>query len=74
MDGIPKLMQAVLLKGHGGFEQLELRHDVTDYYSRAIAIPAAEQLGAAMVDHLASLLAPGGPPRAPAANPRGALA
>jgi cobaltochelatase CobT len=38
-------------------------HDVTDYYSRAIAIPAADQLGAAMVDHLASLFAPTAAPR-----------
>jgi NADPH:quinone reductase-like Zn-dependent oxidoreductase len=38
MDGIPKLMQAVLLKGHGGFEQLELRHDVL------VPIPAADEV------------------------------
>ena len=28
MVAIPKLMKAVLLKGHGGFDQLEYREDV----------------------------------------------
>jgi hypothetical protein len=28
MPGIPQLMKAVLLKGHGGFEQLEYRDDM----------------------------------------------
>jgi NADPH:quinone reductase-like Zn-dependent oxidoreductase len=28
MRGVPQLMRAVLLKGHGGFEQLEYREDV----------------------------------------------
>ena len=33
-------------------------HDVTDYYQRAVAIGGPEELGAAMIEQLASLFLP----------------
>ena len=56
---------------------IDICHDVTRYYRRAVTIVDAEQLGGAMTDQLISLFVENkedGAKRAPARRPRKAAA